>query len=100
MLLIDQHKANIEALCRQHSVRRLYAFGSVLSDRFSEQSDIDLLVDFADVDLEHYADNYYNFKFALEAVLGHPIDLIEEKALRNPYFKQNVEAHRQILYAA
>ncbi|TCZ65203.1 nucleotidyltransferase [Flaviaesturariibacter aridisoli] len=100
MRLIDQHKAIIAALCQRHGVRRLYVFGSILSDRFSEDSDIDLLVDFSGVDLKHYADNYYNFKFALEEALHHPVDLIEEKALRNPFFKQSVEAQRQLLYAA
>jgi len=100
MQIIDEHKATIEALCRRHSVRRLYVFGSVLSDRFSEESDIDLLVDFSEVDLRHYADNYYSFKFALEEILRRPIDLLEEQAIRNPYFKQSIEAQRQLLYAA
>jgi predicted nucleotidyltransferase len=100
MHLIDQHKTLIESLCKKHGVRRLYAFGSVLSDRFSDDSDIDFLVDFAGVDLARYADNYYDFKFALEEALHRPIDLIEEKALRNPFLKQSVEASRHLLYAA
>jgi len=100
MLNIDQYRPTIEALCRQHKVRRLYAFGSVLSERFTPDSDIDLLVDFSDVDLQSYADNYFDFKYALETIFSHSVDLIEEQALRNPYFKQSIEAQRQLLYAA
>jgi len=100
MYFVDEHKDKIEALCRQHGVRRLFVFGSVLSDRFSQDSDVDLVVEFSGVDLSRYADNYYSFKFALEEMLGHPIDLLEEQAIRNPFFKKKLEAQRQLLYAA
>ncbi|HEV7329990.1 MAG TPA: nucleotidyltransferase domain-containing protein [Flavisolibacter sp.] len=100
MHFVDEHKEAIEALCRRHSVQRLFAFGSVLSDRFSEDSDVDLMVEFAGVDLAKYADNYYSFKFALEEILGHSVDLLEAQAIRNPFFKKNIEAQRQLLYAA
>jgi len=97
---VDAHKDAIEALCRRHDVRRLFAFGSVLSDRLSADSDVDLVVEFSGVDLSSYADNHYSFKFALEAMLAHPVDLLEEQAIRNPFFKKNLEAQRQLLYAA
>jgi predicted nucleotidyltransferase len=100
MELIKQHKATIESLCRQHKVSKLYAFGSVLSDQFGEESDVDLLVDFAGVDLKHYADNYFSFKFALEKTFLRPVDLVEERAIRNPFFKQSIQARCQLLYAA
>ncbi|RYY90914.1 MAG: nucleotidyltransferase [Chitinophagaceae bacterium] len=100
MQIIDQHREEIEALCRKHSVQKLYAFGSVLSEKFSDLSDVDLLVEFRGVDLSRYADNYFELKFALEETFNHPVDLIEAKALRNPFFQQSVEASRQLLYAA
>ncbi|RZJ39222.1 MAG: hypothetical protein EOO18_01335 [Chryseobacterium sp.] len=46
MSLIDQYTRDIQQLCEQHKVRRLYAFGSVLTDRFQQDSDVDLIVDF------------------------------------------------------
>ncbi|MGZ3880282.1 MAG: nucleotidyltransferase family protein [Flavisolibacter sp.] len=100
MQYITEHKAIIDALCKQYRVRKLYVFGSVLSERFSDTSDIDLLVDFSGVDLIHYADNYYNFKFALEEALHRSVDLIEEQAVHNPFFRQSIDTQRQILYAA
>ncbi len=100
MTLIDRHKEAIEALCKKHGVSSLYVFGSVLSDNFGIDSDIDLLVNFSGINLQDFADNYYGLKFALEEIFDRPVDLIEEKALRNPYLKRSIVAHRHLLYAA
>jgi predicted nucleotidyltransferase len=98
MTLIDQHTNDIQRLCLQHKVNRLYAFGSVLTSQFKDESDIDLMVDFRPIDLNQYADNYFNFKFALEDILHRPIDLLEEQAIKNPFFKQAIEKQRQLIY--
>jgi predicted nucleotidyltransferase len=100
MSLLDKHKENIDALCVKHKVLRLYVFGSFLTERFTDQSDIDFLVQFENIDLSRYADNYYDLKFGLQQLLQHTIDLVEEQAIRNPYFKQSISAHQQLLYAA
>ena len=88
----------ISKLCETHKVRRLYAFGSVLTDKFREDSDVDLIVDFANVELEDYADNYFDLKFSLQDILKRPVDLLEESAIKNPYFKQAVKQKRQLVY--
>src|SRR4051812_15358701 len=98
MSLIDQYIKDIQKLCEQYNVRRLYAFGSVLTDRFKKDSDVDLIVDFEPLNIDHYADNYFNLKFALEDTLHRPVDLLEEKAIRNPYFKNAIESQRQLIY--
>jgi predicted nucleotidyltransferase len=72
----------------------------VLTDKFSDTSDIDLMVDFEAIELKSYADNYFNLKFALENILRRPIDLLEEKAIKNPYFKKAVEQQRQLIYGS
>lgn len=82
----------------RHRVKQLYAFGSVLTDRFNEESDIDLIVDFEPIELSQYADNYYELKFSLEDVLQKPVDLLEKKAIRNPYFKQILASQRHLIY--
>src|SRR5437588_13053319 len=98
MTLIDKHTGDIQRLCSQHRVKRLYAFGSVLTNQFNNESDIDLIVDFEPQYIVHYADNYFNLKFALEDTLKRKIDLLEEKAIKNPYFKQAIESQRQLIY--
>lgn len=69
-----------------------------MTDNFNSDSDIDLIVDFANIEVEDYADNYYDLKFSLQDILKRPIDLLEEKAIKNPYFKQSVNQQRQLVY--
>jgi predicted nucleotidyltransferase len=64
MTLIDQHTGVIQQLCARHKVRKLYAFGSVLTDQFNAHSDVDLVVDFEPQEVSQYADNYFDLKFA------------------------------------
>ena len=95
---LQKYQAAIIKLCKAHKVKSLYAFGSVLSDNFNAESDIDLIVDFANMDVEDYADNYFDFKFSLQELFKRPIDLLEEKAIRNPYFRENVNKQHQLVY--
>lgn len=99
MSIIDEHIDKIRQLCATHKVKKLYAFGSVLSTRFNDQSDVDMIVDFAQMPVNDYADNYFDLKFSLEDVLKRPVDLIEETAIKNPFFKENINNSRQVVYA-
>jgi predicted nucleotidyltransferase len=98
MNLIEQHKTTIEQLCIKHKVKSLYVFGSLLTGTLTSTSDIDLLVEFDDMDPERYADNYYDLKFTLEELLQKRIDLLETKAIKNPYFKQAIDRRKQLIY--
>ncbi|TLV03456.1 nucleotidyltransferase family protein [Dyadobacter luticola] len=95
---LEKYKASIAKLCKTHRVRSLYAFGSVLSDKFDEKSDIDLVVDFTSMEVEDYADNYFDFKFSLQEIFNRPVDLLEEKAIKNPYFLQTLKQQKQLVY--
>jgi predicted nucleotidyltransferase len=95
---LESFRLDIAKLCETHKVKSLYAFGSVLTDQFTSDSDIDLIVDFANIPVEDYADNYFDLKFSLQQVLKRPVDLLEEKAIRNPYFRQSVNRQRQLVY--
>lgn len=90
----EVHRPEIIKLCKNHNVKSLYALGSVLTENFNQQSDIDLIVDFENMDV----DNYYDFKFSLQDILKRPVDLLEEKAIKNPYFKNSIAQQRQLLY--
>ncbi len=98
MILIYQNIELIKLRCKTHNVKRLYAFGSILTDLFDEESDIDLIVDFNDIDLLDYADNFFDLKFSLEDGLKRPIDFIEEKAIKNPFLKRAIEKNKQLIY--
>jgi predicted nucleotidyltransferase len=98
MKRLELYTPDIIKLCEMHKVKSLYAFGSILTENFTDESDIDLLVDFSNIAVEDYADNYFDFKFSLQDIFKRPIDLLEEKAIKNPYFKQSVNQQRQLVY--
>ena len=98
MNLIEKHISLITRLCKSHKVRSLYAFGSVLTSQFNKESDIDLIVNFEPLDVLDYADNYFELKFALQDALKRPIDLLEDAAIKNPYFRAIVDKQRQLIY--
>lgn len=97
---LQPHLHEIEALCRHYQVLRLDVFGSVLRDDFNPESDVDLLVTFQrDGDTNAFY-QYFDFKEALTKLLQREVELVCAEAIRNHYFKQEVEATRQPLYAA
>lgn len=98
MMQLDKHIEAIRELCASHKVKSLYAFGSVLTDSFGDNSDVDLVVAFEPMSEFVYADNYYALKFSLERILNKPVDLLEEKAIKNPYFRENLNRQRQLIY--
>ena len=98
MKLIDNHIKNIVSLCKRHKVNRLFVFGSVLTDRFNDESDIDLVVDFKKDEVEDYFDNYFDFKYSLQDLFGRKVDLVEEQSIKNPYFRKSVDSTKQLIY--
>lgn len=98
MNTLSTYKNEINALCVSHRVKNLYAFGSVLTSNFNSNSDIDLLVDFKDLDIKDYADNYFDLKFSLQNILNRSVDLLELHAVKNPYFKQALDKTKVLVY--
>ena len=99
-MYLERYIGEIRILCKKSKVRNLYVFGSVLTDRFSDKSDIDLIVDIDSDDPIDYADNYFNLKFALEELLSRRIDLLENKAIKNPLLRENIDNSKTLLYAS
>lgn len=98
MAVLDTYINDIKRLCLLHKVQQLYAFGSALTEKFNDDSDIDFVVNFEPIDVSLYADNYFELKFSLQDILKRPVDLLEEKAIKNPYFKQTINQQRQLIY--
>lgn len=99
-MYLDKYIDQIRDLCNQNKVRRLFVFGSVLTDRFNETSDVDMLVDIALSDPFDYAESYFELKFKLQDLLKRPIDLLEEKSLKNTYLIENINQTKKLLYEA
>ena len=100
MKLIELHIDRIIDICKRFHVRKLWVFGSILTNRFKADSDIDLCVDFDwnSIPLIEAADNFFDFQYALEELLGRKIDLTDDSAVRNPYFREELNETRHLIY--
>lgn len=100
MHILEINIQKIIEICRRFHVRRLWVFGSILTNRFRPDSDIDLCVDFdwANIPLMDAADNFFGFQFALEDLLGREVDLTDDSAVRNKYFREELNETCQLIY--
>ena len=96
---INDYKNDLTLLCVQNKVKSLYVFGSVLTSQFDNDRDIDLIVDIDSANPLEYADYYFNLKFALQDLFNRPIDLLENKAIKNNYLRQEIDKSKQLIYA-
>ena len=98
MNLIERNIDTLIDLCKQHKVKELYVFGSILTSRFNDTSDIDFLVQFENIDLLEYADNYFDLKEKFETLFDREIDLLENQAIHNPIFRKVLDREKKIVY--
>lgn len=98
MILLQNHKEKLNALCSLYNVEKMYLFGSAVTSNFNDKSDIDLLVKFKPFEIAHYFDNYMNFKKNLESLFGRDVDLLEEQTLKNPILIKSINQSKELIY--
>ncbi len=97
MTILEQHKDVIANICVDLRVKRLDLVGSAARTDFQpERSDIDVLVEFEGV--ERLFDRYFELKVRLEEKLGRQVDVIQDRAVRNPYVRESLEQDRVRIY--
>jgi predicted nucleotidyltransferase len=98
--LIEEKMRELPTLCERFGVRRLDLFGSAATGAFrSESSDLDFLVAFTDRSpTGEYANRVLDFAEALERLFNRRVDLVTEQSVRNPFFRRELNASRQLVY--
>jgi len=98
MNIVEQNISDVSELCKLHNVKDMYLFGSVLTEQFSSDSDVDFLVNFKPIDLFQYFDNYMTLKEKLEYLLKRPVDLLEEQTIQNPVLRRSIDRNKKLIY--
>ena len=98
MKVFEGKQEIIDRLCSENKVRSLFVFGSAVRDELTDDSDIDLLVDIDSSDPYEYTDHYYNLLEQLQQLLQRPIDLLESRALKNPFLKKEIDRTKVAVY--
>lgn len=100
MNLQSINTTTLQSICQKFDVRKLYAFGSVVSGEMTVDSDIDFLVVFDRQSPNGAFDQFMGLKMALETEFGRPVDLLTLKSFRNEIFQQEIDQTKVLLYAA
>ena len=93
---IDVPKRRLSEFCREHRIRKLTFFGSVLRDDFGPDSDVDVLIEFEPGKRVGFI-TLAGMEIELGRLLGRRVDLHTEKGL-NPYFRDNALSTAKIQY--
>ncbi len=99
MNLITRNIEVIKKICEQHHVDQLFIFGSIKTEKFNDQSDIDILIQFSHmIEPAEYFENFMDFKEKMESVLDREIDIVENQAVRNPVFRSILDREKILVY--
>jgi predicted nucleotidyltransferase len=99
--ILEGKRKQISEACARHGVARLHVFGSALNADFRpDESDLDLLVEFAPMEAYARVDAYFAMLEELRALLNIRVDLVMAGAIKNPYIAREIERTKEILYAA
>lgn len=92
-------KKSFISLCKIHSVRYLYAFGSSTNDQFNmNYSDIDLLVEIDDDDPIERGEKLMSLWDDFENFFNRKVDLLTESSIKNPYLRKSIDATKVLIY--
>ena len=90
---------DLARICARSRVRRLWLFGSAVTGAFDPaRSDVDVLVEFQHGEAARSGRDFLNLLVDLEDLFGRRVDLLERKAMRNPYIIADVERTKRIVY--
>lgn len=95
---LDANRKALVALCEKYAVASLDLFGSGTTEDWQPSSDLDFVVTFRPQSDRGLADRYLGLAEELEALFGRRVELITQRAIRNPYFKR-LDATRSPVYA-
>ncbi len=100
--LVKKNGDSLRRLSEQYNVKRLELFGSALTENnFDPQtSDVDFLVEFLPLEPCRHAECYLGLLATLQDMFGRNVDLVEVKAINNPYLLESINKNRSEIYAA
>ena len=98
-LRIHVDKERIGKFCRKWKVAEFAVFGSVLRDDFRSDSDVDVLVSFFE-DAPWSLWDLMDMQEELEGIFGRKVDVVEKRALRNPFRRHEILTNNEVVYAA
>lgn len=98
MKLIELNIEKIKQLCRKYNVAKLWVFGSILTPRFNDDSDVDFSVVFHYNQIPDMFVTFFDFMEELQSLLGRKVDLVDETAIKNSHFRNELNNTKRLIY--
>jgi len=96
---ISERSEEFEALCSDHKVKHLYAFGSSVSSKFNAKtSDIDLLVEVDCFDPIERGEKLISLWDTLENFFTRKVDLLTDASIHNPFLRKSIDSTKVLIY--
>ena len=87
------------ALLEKHKIKQAYVFGSVVTEAFNEDSDVDFLVNLQEgLDPVEAGGHLWDLYYELKDLLHREVDVLTERSLKNPYFIKEVNNTKIPIY--
>ena len=104
--MIDPFVANklgeFQTIFSKHGVKKAYLFGSAVTDRFNDESDLDFLIDSMTEEDEPDAavrgEVLWDLYFALEDLFKRKVDMVSRDSLTNKYFIEELNRTSVLIY--
>ena len=97
--LVQDKLPEVINLLRKHRISKAFVFGSAVTPRFDAKSDIDLLINFADgIDPLEAGEHWWGLHDELRELFSREIDLVTERSLKNPYFIDELNNTKVLIY--
>ncbi len=93
------HLPQVIALLEKHKIKQAYVFGSVVTDKFNDESDVDFLVKFDDgLDPLENGTLWWDLYYAIKDTYNREVHIITERSLKNPYRKKEIDSTKLLIY--
>ena len=96
--LIQNNLTSIQLILQKHNVKRAFVFGSACTEKFNDNSDVDIIVAFQKRYFDNYVDNYLSLESELSKLLQRAVDIVAEETIQNPYFIQSINQTKTPIY--
>lgn len=98
MDILTKHKNEIDSFCKLNKIKKLSLFGSHLKNTENPESDVDILVEFAE-DSEFGLLDIARMERQLSEIIGRKVDLRTPEEL-SAYFRDSIVKEARVKYEA
>ncbi|MCF6332227.1 MAG: nucleotidyltransferase domain-containing protein [Draconibacterium sp.] len=97
--IISSNINKIKVLFKTHKIEKAYVFGSAVTGKFDEKSDLDFLIKFQPgLNPLEKGELWWNLHDTLRDFFNREIDIVTESSLKNPYFIKEIDETKELIY--